>query len=110
MTEDTIVDKRGVPIFPGDILLNTDPTAAVQFFVCYRPFAYEDTIEIRDLNNDNLGECKLGIGGNVVNIGHFSLHLDILSNDDVRYLFGIDLWLAEANNCKVTIGKVGLCK
>jgi hypothetical protein len=110
MTEDTMVDKRGVPIFPGDILQNKDPTSPWQFFVCFRPSTCEDEIEVRDLNNNNLGMCELGIGGDVVNIGHFSLHLDILNNDDLRYYFGIDLCLAEANNCKVTIGKVDLCK
>lgn len=108
MTENTIVDRRGAPIFPGDILQNTDPTEAVQFYVCYRPYAYGDAIEIRDLNNNNLGMCDLGIGGNVINIGHFSLHLDILNNEDLKHYFGIDLELAEANNCKVTMAKVDL--
>lgn len=99
------VDKTGAPILPGDILQSTDETIPETYFVCFVR-SIEDidlTAEIRDLNNNNLYTCALGKDGDVVNIGHFSKHLDLLSNEDLKYHFGIDLELAAANNCDLRI-------
>lgn len=99
------VDKTGTPIFPGDILQSTHEATPETYFVCFVR-SVEDmglTAEIRDLNNNNLYTCALGKDGDVVNIGHFSKHLDLLSNEDLKYHFGIDLELAAANNCDLRI-------
>ncbi len=99
------VDKTGAPILPGDILQSTDEATPESYFVCFvRSIDDMDlTAEIRDLTNNNLYTCELGRDGDVINIGHFSKHLDLLSNDDLKYYFGIDLELAEANNCDLRI-------
>lgn len=96
-------DKNGVPIFPGDILENIDSTSPWRYFACFVSGPYDDRIEIRDFNANNIGMCDLGVGGDVVNIGHFSKHLDILSNDKLEYYFGVDIEKLKANGCEVIL-------
>lgn len=82
-------DCKGNIIIPGDILESTLDRAnnPWRYFVC---FQHGNLIQVRDLNANNVGMCDLGLGGDVVNIGHYTKNLGILNKDDLEYYFDVD--------------------
>jgi len=101
MRNKTITDCEGSLVLPGDILMNINANDPFQYFVCFKYNENSDA-EIRDLNTNNIGtdtRC------NLINIGHFSNHLDKLCQDDLQYYFGIDLYKVRANRALVEIRK-----
>lgn len=82
-------DCKGNLIDIGDILESTEdrPNNPWRYFVCFQD---GNLIEVRDLNANNIGMCDLGLGGNVVNIGHYTKNPGILNKDDLEYYFDVD--------------------
>ena len=81
------VDVNNKIIAVGDILEHTDPDNIEKYFACSDDGEY---IEVRDLNNNNVCMCELGLNGNVKNIGHYTNNLDKLDDDDLAYYFGVN--------------------
>ncbi len=84
---ETKTDCKGVTITPGDILQNVDDTSPWKYFVCYQR---GKLIEVRDLNANNVCMCDLGLGGDVVNIGHYTKNPGILNKEDLEHYFDVD--------------------
>lgn len=101
--DNPLLDSQGNKIRPGDILQSTYANLEPTYFVCFIPEYDLGSIEIRDLNNNNLGTCNLGTGGDVINIGHFSKHLDKLNNEDLTNYFGLNIERAKEHGCEVVI-------
>jgi len=83
-------DRNGKPINPGDLLQHSpyDPDYPWQHFICYTDDCGE-TIQVRDLNANNVAMCSLGLDGDVENIGHYSQHPGVLDVDDLFYYFNV---------------------
>ncbi len=88
-------DSYGVEIKPGDIIEAVDCPAnsGEKYHVCYQIGCNDP--EIRDLGNNNIDVWKLY--KEIKNLGHFSLHLDKLCNEDFTYHFDFDLETLKQN-------------
>lgn len=97
-----IHDSNGTEINPGDIIECPEcpVDSAGRYHVCFAS-GPEHEPEIRDVEYNNIDAYLLW--GRFYNIGHFTKHLDKLSNIDLGYYFGIDMDKARANRADVDI-------
>lgn len=88
-----VVDVNGTKIQVGDLLERVNMPYEDYPWRWYICFENGDTIDIRDLNANNVHICTVGEdgkpGGNVVTRGHYSNIPGILSEDDLEYYFDI---------------------
>lgn len=78
-------DSAGVEVKPGDILENPDKPD----WMCDRYHAVyteaDGSLEVRDLGGSNVG--MYNIEGPYFNIGHYTKHLDKVSQENIDYFW-----------------------
>ena len=84
-----VVDVYGNKINVGDILAPVGDNDFPDNYICYEDFqAEEDSdhrIVIRDLCNNNVMMCEVGLDGDVKTIGNYKDHLDLIDKEDIEF-------------------------